>query len=126
MRGSLALEVRTDDESVRVRRSHVLGGVHRHVDAAVEQRFLELLYEHAAGADLAERTGAIAVPGSRDRNERKLDAWSAQVRRSQVGLSESATGRSPSDSSLARTNRSISERGQAVSFTGGTGGAAMD
>ena len=70
----LALEVGADRQAGCIRRRHVLRGVHRDVDPSVEQRFLELLDENAARADLAERAGAIAVARGRDRHEGDLDA----------------------------------------------------
>jgi hypothetical protein len=48
--------------------------VHGDVDPPVEQRLLELLHEHAALTDLAERPRAVAVSGRGDGNERDLDA----------------------------------------------------
>ena len=85
----LTRQVRADGEPVGVRRGHVLRGVHRDVDAPVEQRLLELLHEHAARADLAERPRAVAVAGGRDRDERDLDAGPPQKRvRGELGLGE--------------------------------------
>ena len=71
-----------------IRRRHVLRGVHGDVDAAVEQRLLELLDEDAARADLAERPRTVAVARGRDRDERDLDAGRAQPRGSELGLRE--------------------------------------
>ena len=58
------------------------------VDAAVEQRLLELLHEDAALADLPERLATIAVTGCRDRNERHLHARPPQQVGCQTGLGE--------------------------------------
>ena len=71
-----------------VGRGHVLRRVHGDVDAALEQRLLELLHEHAAGADLAERPRAIAVARGRDRHERDLDPGPAQRLGGALGLGE--------------------------------------
>src|SRR6185437_14131091 len=84
----LAPEVRAHDEPVRIGRGQILGGVDGDVDAPVEQRLLELLDEDAAGADLAERTGAVTVAGGRDRHEHELDAGRPQRRKRALGLSE--------------------------------------
>jgi len=54
--------------------------------AAVEQRLLQLLHEDAAGADLPERPRPVAVAGGRDRDQRDLDAGSAQMRGAPLGL----------------------------------------
>jgi hypothetical protein len=62
--------------------------VHGDVDAALEERFLELLDEHAARTDLAERLRAVAVARSRDRHECELDAVAAQPHGRQLGLRE--------------------------------------
>ena len=51
----------------------------RRVDATLEQRLLELLDEHSALADLAERAAAVAVAGRRDGNKRDLAAGHAQL-----------------------------------------------
>ena len=67
---------------------HVLRGVHGDVDPPVEQRFLELLDEDAARADLAERPRAVAVAGRRDRDERELDARRPQRESGALGLRE--------------------------------------
>ena len=74
----LALGVGADDEALDVRGGHVLRRVHGDVDAALEQRLLELLDEDPAGADLAERARAVAVARRRDRHERDLDAPTAR------------------------------------------------
>src|SRR5205807_5630775 len=84
----LALEVRADRESVRVRRRHVLRGMHRDVDPAIKKRLFELLDEHSARTDFAERSGAVAVARSGDRHERDLDTRTAKPRRGQLGLRE--------------------------------------
>ncbi len=58
----------------------------RDVDATGEQRLLDLLDEHAALADLAERARAIAVARGGDRDERDLDAVATQHRAGLLGL----------------------------------------
>jgi hypothetical protein len=68
-----ALQVRANGEPARQSRGHVLRRVDRDVDAALEQRFFDLLDEDAARADLAERTPAVAVAGRRDRNESDVE-----------------------------------------------------
>jgi hypothetical protein len=62
--------------------------MHGDVDAAVEQRLLELLDEDTAFTDLAERLGAVAVAGRRDRHERNLDPGPAQCLDGALGLGE--------------------------------------
>src|SRR4051812_22393685 len=62
--------------------------MHRNIDAPFEQRFLELLDEDAARADLAERLRAVPVTGRRYRNERDLDSGTADARRSELRLRE--------------------------------------
>ena len=86
----LARQVRADREPFRVRRGHVLRGVHGDVDPPVEQRLLELLHEDAARADLAERPRPVAVAGRRDRDERDLDAAGGDASRvrGELGLRE--------------------------------------
>ena len=84
----LSRRVGADREPVGVRRRHVLGGVDGDVDPPFEQRLLELLHEHAAGADLAERLRAVAVARGRDRHERDLDPGPAQRGRRALGLGE--------------------------------------
>jgi hypothetical protein len=58
------------------------------VDAMLEQRFLELLHEDAARADLAERLRPVAVARGRDRHEGDLDPRCAQARGGELGLRE--------------------------------------
>ena len=84
----LSPRVGTDSEAGGVGRRHVLGRVDGDVDASFEQRFLELLHEHATRADLAERLRAVAVAGGRDRYERDLDPGPAQRCRRTLGLGE--------------------------------------
>src|SRR4051812_16391282 len=57
-----------------------------HVDAAGEQRLLELLYEDASLADLAERPRAVAVAGRRHRHQRHLCPTAPQHLRRTAGL----------------------------------------
>src|SRR5437764_13096087 len=54
------------------------------VDATLEQRFLELLHEDAARADLAERLRPVAVARGRDGDARDLDARCARARRGEL------------------------------------------
>ena len=84
----VALEVRADDEPCRVRRGHVLRRVDGDVDPAGEQRLLDLLHEHAALADLAERARAVAVAGGRDRHEDDLVARPPDHRAGELGLGQ--------------------------------------
>ncbi len=98
----LARRVRADDEAVGVGRGHVLRGVDRDVDPAVEQRLLELLDEDAALADLAERLRAVAVACRRDRDERDLDAGPAQPLAGQLGLRQREPTSAASDSEKHR------------------------
>jgi hypothetical protein len=84
----LALEVCPDREALRIARRHVFRRVDSDVDAVLEQGFLELLHEHAARADLAERLRAVLVARGRNGDQRDLDARSAQPRRSELGLRE--------------------------------------
>ena len=76
--------------------------------------------------DPRERVGSVVREERLDlgRGRREADQVEEDAPQ-QVGLSASATGVSPSASSLARMNRSTSERGQASSFTRGTGGSAI-
>ena len=62
-------QVGADGQPFGVRRGHVLRRVDGRVDAAGEQRLLDLLHEDAARADLAERLRAVAVAGRRDRHD---------------------------------------------------------
>ena len=62
--------------------------MHGNVDAAVEQRFLQLFDEDTASSDLAKGTCAVAIARRRDGNERDLDARPAQPGRSELGLRE--------------------------------------
>ena len=62
--------------------------MHSNVDAAVEQRLLQLLDEHTASSDLAKGTCAVTVARSRDRNKRDLDTRPAQPGRRELGLRE--------------------------------------
>ena len=82
----VALEVGADRQAGRVGRGHVLRGVYGDVDPPCEQGLLDLLDEHAALADLAERAGAVAVAGGRDRHERDLVAARADHLRRELGL----------------------------------------
>jgi hypothetical protein len=86
--GILTAEVGADREPLRVRGRQVLRRVNGDVDPPFEQRLLDLLDEDSAGADLAERTRAVAIAGRRDRHERKLDAGRPQRREGALGLGE--------------------------------------
>ena len=85
----LALGVGADDEPFGVGGGHVLGGVHGHVDAVLEQGFLELLDEDAARADLAERTRAVMITGSGDGHKSDLDPGPAKSLGGPPSLGES-------------------------------------
>ena len=84
----LSLQIRADRKAFGIRGGHVLRGVHGNVDAAVEQRLLQLLDEDATRSDLAEGARTIAVARCRDWHERDLDTRRAQPRRSELGLRE--------------------------------------
>src|SRR3954452_8978664 len=86
--GVLPAGIGADHEPVGIRGSQILGGVDGDVDPQLEQRLLELLDEDAAGADLAERSRAVAITGRRDRDERKLDAGRPQRGERALGLGE--------------------------------------
>src|SRR3954471_16362354 len=86
--GILALEVRTDGQALRVGRGHVLRGMHRDVDASVEECLFEFLDEDAARTDLPERAPAITIARGRDRHKRDLDAGPAQSGCRELGLRE--------------------------------------
>jgi hypothetical protein len=58
------------------------------VDASRKKRLLELLYEDAARADLAERPLPVAVAGGRDRDERDLDAGPPEALGRELGLGQ--------------------------------------
>src|SRR5438477_343715 len=88
------------------------------VDAAAEQRLLDLLHEHAALTDLAERPRAIAVARSRDRDECDLDPPPAQRRRRLLGLGEGEPRAARPD---ANEHSSTSERVSRVHTTGRRG-----
>ena len=62
--------------------------MHGDVDAVVEKRLLELLDEHSARTDLAERLRAVAVAGGRDRDERDLDPGRSEPRGRELGLGQ--------------------------------------
>ena len=86
--GIVAAEISADHQTFGIRGGHVLRGVDGDVDPPLEQRLLELFHEDPARADLTERTGAVAVTGRRDRDERELDAGRSQRRESALGLGE--------------------------------------
>src|SRR6185503_4588694 len=67
---------------------HVFSGVDGDVDLPREKRFLDLLDEDAARADLAEGLRAVLVSRGRDRNERDLDALAAQPLGRELGLGQ--------------------------------------
>jgi hypothetical protein len=52
--------------------------VHGHVDAAFQERLLDLLDKDAARPDLAEGLRPVPVARGRHRDERQLDAGGAQ------------------------------------------------
>ena len=56
-------------EPVRQHRRHVLGGMHGDVDAAGEQRLLDLLGEQALAAGLRQRPVLDAVAAGRDHHD---------------------------------------------------------
>src|SRR5207247_8341471 len=85
----VAFEVRAHREPGRVGRRHVLRGMHGDVDSARKQRLLNLLDEDAPVADLPERTGAVAIAGSGDGDERDLVAVAAKHRGRELGLRQS-------------------------------------
>ena len=74
-----ARQVRADRKAVGVGRGHVLRRVHGSVDAVGEQRLFELLDEHAALTDLAERAAPVAVACGCDRDERDLPPRAAEM-----------------------------------------------
>jgi hypothetical protein len=67
VRHVLAHRERRDLEPRGQRRRHVLGRVHRQVEAPIEQRVLQLLHEEALVADLRQRRVDDPVPGRDDR-----------------------------------------------------------
>ena len=110
-RGSSRDEVGADGQPGGVSRGHVLGGVDGGVDAPVEQRLLELLYEDAAVADLAEGATSVAVAGGRDRHERDLPPRGTEPLGDERGLRQrepAAAGAEPEkhySSGSRRSNR---------------------
>ena len=82
----LSVEVGAHGEAVGVGRGHVLGGMDGDVDPPGEQRLLDLLDEHAARADLAERLRPVFVARGRDRDERDLDTVAPQPIGRELGL----------------------------------------
>ena len=84
----LARRVSADDQAGHVGRRHVLRGVDGDVDPALEERLLELLHEHAAAADLAERARPVAVARGCDRNQGDLDPRPSQRLDRALGLGE--------------------------------------
>jgi hypothetical protein len=84
----LPLQIRPNRKAFGIGRRHVLRGMHRDVDAAVEQRLLQFLDEDATRSDLAERTRPVPIARRGDGNERDLDARPAQPGRSELGLRE--------------------------------------
>ena len=102
----LARRVGADGQPVRVSRRHVLRRMDGDVDSALEQRLLELLDEHPAAADLAERTRPVAVAGRGDRNERDLDAGPAQRIGGALGLGQREPTAARPDAKQHDTGRS--------------------
>ena len=82
----LSVEVGAYGEAVGVGRGHVLGRMDGDVDPPGEQRLLDLLDEHAARADLAERLRPVFVARGRDRDERDLDTVAPQPIGRELGL----------------------------------------
>src|SRR5213078_1956771 len=82
----LSRQIGADDKAFRVRRGHVLRRVDGDVDPPGQERFLDLLDEHAPRADLTERLRPVLVARGRDRHERDLDAVPAQLLRRELGL----------------------------------------
>ena len=68
-RGSSRWSTQPIASPARQHRLHVLQRMHREVDAAVEQRLLDLLGEQALAADLGEQAGLHAVAGRADRHQ---------------------------------------------------------
>jgi hypothetical protein len=105
----LALRVGADHQAVGVSGGHVFGGVDRDVDLPREQRFLDLLDEDAARADLAEGLRPVLVPRCRDRDERDLVAVAAQPLGRELGLGqrETATPAADPDQHRVRTGAGL-------------------
>ena len=76
----LARQHRADDEPRGQPCRHVLHRMHRAVDAAVEQRFLDLLGEQALAADLHQLAVLHGVAGGLDRHDLNI------VRSAKIGM----------------------------------------
>ena len=75
----LARQEGRDHEARRLRRRHVLHAVHGGIDAAAEQRFLDLLDEQALAAGLGQRPVLDHVAGGLDDHD--LDGVGRRQRR---------------------------------------------
>src|SRR5215208_4343555 len=108
----LALEIGADNEAVGIRRRHVLRRMHRDVDPSGEQRFLELLHEDAARADLAARPSQLLGGDTRlregeptaagpDTNEHDTSTSGALSARTSSAAAEHARTRSEPEAGAA-------------------------
>ena len=77
-RGILARGKGAEHEPVGQHRGHVLQAVHGDVDAAVEQRLLDLLHEERLAAEVGEGDVGEAVAGRPDGHDLDVDAEGAQ------------------------------------------------